>query len=112
MTSGITEAEWDKLLEGSFDTYSLLHAVDTVDELRGDLNDGDHGAPPELRTNLLKLHQLAAAVFNQGSRSQVRDLFELATDLDDQVSGMMDNLEKLQETLSKLVELYPESLYD
>jgi hypothetical protein len=45
------------------------------------LNDNEDGGPPQLRTILLKLHQLAMAVFNEGSRSQVADLFEFAIDL-------------------------------
>lgn len=50
------------------------------------------------------------AVINEGSRSQVAYLFELASDLDEQVSHMMTNLEEVQETLSRLTALYPESL--
>ena len=69
----------------------LLSAVDAVDCLRDDLNDGEGCRPPELRTNLLKLH-------------------ELAMNLDEQVSQMMNELEQVQDTLAKLVALYPESL--
>ena len=50
------------------------------------------------------------AVFNEGSRSQVADLFEFAVELENQVLGMMSSLEQVQETLSQLTELYPESL--
>jgi hypothetical protein len=88
----------------------LLRAVDAVDDLRTDPHDGEDGRPPQLRTDLLKLHQLAMAVINQGSRSQVADLFEFAVDLEDQVLGMMTALEQVQETLSQLTVLYPESL--
>ena len=78
--------------------------------LRDDLNDGEYATPPQLRTNLLKLHQLAIAVINEGSRSQIPDLFELAGDLDEQVSYMMTKLEEIQETLSRSTALYPDSL--
>ena len=70
----------------------------------------EYATPPQLRTDLLKLHQLAMAVINEGSRSQVAYLFELASDLDEQVSHMMTNLEVVQETLSRLTALYPDSL--
>ncbi len=93
-----------------FDTTALLRAVDAVDVLRGDLNDGLDGAPPQLRTDLLKLHQLAMAVFNEGSRGRVAELFEFAVDLQDQVDHLMTSLEQVQETLSRLTALYPESL--
>ncbi|TNC93340.1 MAG: hypothetical protein FD119_4092 [Stygiobacter sp.] len=110
MEINITDEEWEELSPENFETAALLRAVDAVDDLRNDLNDGEDGRPPQLRTDLLKLHQLAMAVINQGSRSQVADLFEFAVDLEDQVLGMMTALEQVQETLSQLTALYPESL--
>lgn len=71
MTARIADDEWDKLSPENFETHSLLCAVDAVDELRDDLNDGEHATPPQLRTDLLKLHQLAMAVINEESRNQV-----------------------------------------
>ena len=90
------------------DCYAL--PAQAVDVLRGDLNDSADGAPPQLRTDLLKLHQLAMAAFNEGSRSRVAELFDLAVDLQDQVDHLMTSLEQVQETLSRLTALYPESL--
>ncbi len=110
MVISISDEEWDELSPENFDTTALLRAVDAIDEMRNDLNDGEYGTPPQLRTDLLKLHQLAMAVFNEGARSQVGGLFEFAVDLDDQVSGLMTSLEQVQETLSQLTALYPESL--
>lgn len=106
----ITNAEWDELNAASFETTELLRTVDAVDELRKDLNDGDDGSPPQLRTELLKLHQLAMAVFNGGVRSQVPELFDVAAELEDQVNELMTSLEQVQVTLSELTALYPESL--
>jgi hypothetical protein len=110
MAAAITEKEWNTLTPETFDTMGLLHAVDAIDELRADLNDGDGGAPPQLRTDLLHLHQKAMAVFNEGSRSQVAELFELAGELEDQVSTMTTLLERVEETLAGLTKLYPDSL--
>ncbi len=110
MAANITDEKWDDLSPENFDTMALLSAVDAVDKLRSDLDDNADGAPPQLRDDLLKLHQLAMAVINQRSRSQVVDLFDLATDLEDQVLGMMTALEQVQEALSQLTALYPESL--
>ena len=109
MAARITDDEWDELTPENFDT-ALLRAVDAVDVLRGDLNDSADGAPPQLRTDLLKLHQLAMAAFNEGSRSRVAELFDLAVDLQDQVDHLMTSLEQVQETLSRLTALCPESL--
>ena len=69
MATSINDEEWDELSPENFETAALLRAVDAINELRGDLNDNEDGGPPQLRTDLLKLHQLAMAVFNQGSRS-------------------------------------------
>src|SRR5271157_175592 len=89
MVSTMTEEEWQHLYE-NFETTELLSAVDAVDCLRDDLNDGEGCRPPELRTNLLKLHELAMAVVNNGSRSQASKMFNLAMNLDEQVSHMMN----------------------
>ena len=105
----MTDEEWQHLYE-NFETTELLSAVDTVDSLRDDLNDGECSRPPELRTNLLKLHKLAMAVVNNGARGQASEMFDLAMDLEEQVSHMMTNLEQIQDTLAKLIALYPESL--
>ena len=108
--AAITNEEWDELSPENFDSTTLLSAVDAVDELRSGLKDTEDGSPPPLRTDLLKLHQLAMAVFNQGSRSKVADLFDLAVNLEDQVLGMMTALGQVQETLSAFTAQYPESL--
>jgi hypothetical protein len=50
---------------------------------------------------------LVAATLSLG---QVAELFEFAADLEDQVFGLMTSLEQVQETLSQLTALYPESL--
>jgi hypothetical protein len=57
--------------------------------MRDDLNNGVGCRPPELRTNLLKLHQIAMTIINNGSRSQATEMFDLAMDLAKQVSNMM-----------------------
>ena len=91
--STMTDEEWQHLYE-NFETTALLNAVDAVDSLRDDLNDGEGCRPPELRTNLLKLHELAMAVINHGVRSQAAEMFGLAVDLDEQVGHMMNMLEQ------------------
>ena len=85
----ITDDEWDELTPENFDTTALLRAVDAVDVLRDDLNDGEGGWPPQLRTDLLKLHRLAMAVFNEGSRGQVEELFDFAVDLESQIDHLV-----------------------
>lgn len=105
------EEEYLRLYQ-NFETRRLLDAVDAVDNLRDDLNDGEDGRPPELRSRLLKLHTLAMAVVNEGARSRADAMFELAADLDMQVSQMMTELESIQETLDALLALAPEESAD
>lgn len=107
----MTDDEWENLIE-NFETADLLSAVDSVDSLRAELNDGESLEPPELRTDMLRLHDLAMAVINEGDRDQASEMFNLAVDLEDQVSDMKTKLEQIEDTLAKLVALYPESLSD
>jgi hypothetical protein len=102
----MTAEEWQALYE-NFETQWLLDAVDDVDTLRSHLSDGERYRPPEILDKLLKLHQLAMAVMNNGSRRKADDLFELATELEDEVSEMMEALTRLQDTLAKLTDLRP-----
>jgi hypothetical protein len=90
-------------------TFGWPKSLDTL-ILPRCLNDGDDGRPPDLRTDLLRLHQLAMAVFNEGARSQVGSMFEKAVELEDQVDDLIVILERVRETLSQLTALYPESL--
>lgn len=106
----ITDDEWRELNQADFDTTALLRAVDAVDELRAALSDGDYDRPPQLRTDLLKLHQLAMSVFHNGARHSVAELFDMAVDLQSEVDALMSSLEQVQETLDTLAALYPESL--
>lgn len=103
--SNITDEEWRRLSREQFDTTMLLDAVDAVDELRGELNDGEQGSPPQLRHDLLKLHRLAMVVSNRGARGHVADLFELAGELEFQVSGIRAALEQLHEIPLQLTAL-------
>ncbi|HHT1384100.1 TPA: hypothetical protein ACTYCW_004774 [Escherichia coli] len=68
MGEQITNAEWEKISPDNFETASLLRAVDAIDDLRGDFSDGEYSAPPQIRTDLLRLHEIAMAVINEGSR--------------------------------------------
>jgi len=110
MATEITDEEWDTLASEGFDTTALLRAVDVVDRMCGYLGDGENGEPPDLRTDLLRLHQLAMDVFNQHARGRVAAMFETAVDLEDQVDELMTWLMELRETISRLTTLYPESL--
>ncbi len=105
----MTEEEWQNLYE-NFETTALLDAVNEIDKTRQHLGDGENWKPPQIRTDLLRLHGLAMDVVNNGWMDNVQKLFDMAGDLEMQVDDIIESLEKVRETLSKLNELYPESL--
>ena len=107
----MTEDEWRNLYE-NFETTWLLEAVDHVDNLRGYLGDGDYFEPPEIRTNLLKLHGIAMNVVNNGWDSQLGEMAELTDELEMQASEMLRSLRAVQQTLRKLTALLPEDAFD
>jgi len=86
----MSDDEWQKLYE-NFETTWLLSAVDHLDVVRGQLADGDHLEPPEIRTDLLKLHQLAMDVVNNGWTSEAKELFDMAGDLEMEISAWFKN---------------------
>ena len=106
----MTDEEWQRLHVG-FDTRRLLDAIGEVDTLRSHLSD-DGLRPPEIRNRLFTLHELAMAVVNDGSQHRAQEFFDLALELDDEVFDMLEAVTRLQETLSTLTELRPESLDD
>ena len=107
----MTDEEWCKLYE-NFETTDLLAAVDVLDGVRSALGDGPNFEPPELRTNLLKLHQMAMDVVNQRWTDRASEMFDLANDLDMEIFSVIEALEQIQAVLTKLTDLYPESLAD
>ena len=100
----MTDEQWQNL-HGNYETRWLLQAVDQVDTLRTHLADGEHWQPPQIRTDLLKLHGMAMDVVNNGWDSQLGDMSELALELEEQAFEMMESLEAIYQALSKLIDL-------
>ena len=114
--SNNTEACIAILDEGTgetFDTERLLTAVDAVDQLRYALGDqeaepGFVPRPPELRENLMKLHEL---VFNEGFQVSREDLCKAAMLLEDIEADLYEirqNAEQAEEVLRDLSRALPE----
>lgn len=95
-------------LQDGFETYDLLDTVGLVDALRRELGDDADGRPPELRMDLLKLHQLAMDVVNEGRDRKATEMFDLADDLSFQVFELKQKLERIEDTLDRLLEFRPE----
>ena len=105
----ITDKELEALQNG-FDTLSLIRVIEELDKMRCHLNDQAHHNPPEIRTDVLKLHDLAMDVVNHGIKGRAPALFDLAIEIEDQLSDLSEALENIQETIAKLTDLQPESL--
>lgn len=101
------QEEWERLYDG-FETRDLLDVVDHIDEVRYAIGDDENGRPPELRTDLLKLHGLAMEVVSGAYLSGADEMFDLADDLSLQVSTLSEALEKVQDILDRLLDLRPE----
>lgn len=90
-----------------YDSHDLLEAVDRLDDVRPVISDEGYN-PPEIRTQLLKLHGMAMELKDrstldlQGKRDFSR-MMALAGDLDMEISGCIENLERISDTLNGLL---------
>lgn len=107
----ITDQDYEDLVD-SFDTSTLLEAVDELDELRSDFADRENGAPMELRDELLKLHQVAMDVVHNGARSKALEMFDLAADIESEMDELIDQLQTLRDTVGSLTDQRPDYLYE
>lgn len=107
----MTDEEWANFTDG-FASVELFALVDGIDELRGHLNDGERDSPPQIRNDALKLQVLAARVLNEGARSSANEMFDLANDLEAQVSEMIEQLEEMQQVLIRLAGFRPKDDFE
>ena len=99
----MTEDEQQELSD-NFDTSWLLESMDELNRARSTL------ANPEIRQDLDKLHTMAMAVVNNGDVDQADEMFELADNIDYEISEIIDALENIQETMNKLTKLHSEDV--
>lgn len=97
---------------GNFETTRLLSAVDQIDQFYGCIEQGDHGEPPAIRDEILKLHELAMAVCNEGRKDKVLEMAELAADILEKIDSSFDGLRYVKNVVSDLLAASPSYLYD
>ncbi len=107
----MTEQEWHNLYE-NFETTWLLDAVGHIDTLRSHLSDRDSIRPPQMRDDMLQLHQLAMDVINNGWDGQLRRMAFLAVALEDLTMDVMLATEAIHKTLSRLLALLPQEAFE
>ena len=71
MAIQLTDEERQALSFENFDTTALLRNVGDIDELRCSLGDREDGAPPGLRSDMLRLHQSLPAMEARSARRVV-----------------------------------------
>ncbi len=89
-----------------YDSHALLEAVDLLDDVRPVISDEGYN-PPKIRIQLMKLHRLAMEMKNTGTlteegKKQVSRILTLADELDMEIFGCIENLEKISDVLGKL----------
>ena len=100
-------------MDNEFETERLLHAVGTLDELRSLLSDSEEEPgyiprPPEVRQDLMQLHEL---VFNGGyvvPRDQLCKASILLEQISDAIYDITERAEMIQKVLQDLRESLPE----
>jgi hypothetical protein len=80
------------------------------DELRGSFLGSSQDDAPELRSDMLKLHGLAMAVVNNGAAPKAQAMFDLANDVQAEIFSLKESIVKIEKTMNRLMDLYPESL--
>jgi hypothetical protein len=86
-----------------FETHDLLEAVDDLDSIRGILADGLNLEPPQVRIDLMKLHELAMRVCNEGE-GDTSEVVELAIDIEDQLEEIRDASDRIIQVLRRITE--------
>lgn len=92
-----------------YDSHVLLEAVDLLDDVRPVISDEGYN-PPKIRNQLMKLHSMVMEMKNTGSLSlqEKKKFFQimtLASELDMEIFGCVENLEKINDMLGKLLSL-------
>ena len=91
-------------LESSFDTQRILDAAQAIHNLRW------LSEPEALRTELLKIYDMARVVIDgdSASHSSTEPIWEIAESLSFELSDVLDFLEKTVSNLDELARLIPE----
>lgn len=103
VAKGAENPLWD------YDSHVLLEAVDLLDDVRPTISDEGHN-PPKIRIQLMKLHRLVMEMKNTGNlslegRKKISRIMTLAGELDMEIFDCVENLEKINDVLGKLLSL-------
>jgi DNA-binding transcriptional regulator PaaX len=91
----------EELYDG-FDSFNLLTAVDHLDQIRYRLAEGVNFEPPQVRQDLMKLHQMVMNASNASSQHSYDDILLEADAIEDTIWQVQQHTDKLLDILSKL----------
>lgn len=91
-----------ELLYEEFDSRVLLDAVSHLDTMRRHLADRLPYQPPQIRKDLMDLHEMVMDVSNGSSKHNLDDIYEALDEVETPVFKIMEAAENLLAVLSKL----------
>ena len=107
----LTEDDREKL--EPFETMNLLYAVDDLDDIRGELASDSIMEPPEIRKQLMDLHQAAFHVINEGGQfPEDKDMFGVTEEISHSLLTIIEKAEKIMALVDEFQDLLPEPEID
>lgn len=92
-----------------YNTMEILDAVDELDKVRYVISDDYDFRPPEIRSQLLKIHTLAFKQLGEGftlKDKEVEELSDLIDEVNMTVSDMIEQLRRIREALKPLEKMF------
>ena len=94
-------------IDENFETEELLNIIDDLDEIRDIIADTEDCKPPQIRRDLLELHQLIFNMVKQGG-SLTDEIYDLTGDISMTMSTIIEVAERIMDTVDQLEDLLPE----
>ena len=107
----LSEEELDHF-DDEVDTAELLDCIDTLDNMRGILNDRDIVAPPQIRDDLMKIHSLLFDGIKQSGGEIGDGLPDLLLDVMDELETLVSEAESILDVLRKFQKALPARIFD
>lgn len=89
-------------LYNEFESFSLLTAIDHLDEMRQHLADRVLFEPPQIRQDLMKLHEMVMDASNGSSEYSIEDISEQLWDIESDICAIQEAADKLLNIFSDL----------
>jgi hypothetical protein len=85
-----------------FDSADLLTALDQLDSIRYNLAGEDDIGPPQVRTDLLELHQLILHLVTYSGNNNKEKILELLEDIQVVIGEIQESADSISDSLDDL----------